>query len=81
MAHIYLQWRQNLMCQAIVIAKDLYHKMFSATCIFDLEFMYVLSGWEGSAHDSKILSDALTRSTCKLEVPEGMGDKFFSSYY
>ncbi|XP_022565206.1 uncharacterized protein LOC111209531 [Brassica napus] len=42
-----------------------------ATCNFDLEFMYVLSGWEGSAHDSKILSDALTRSTCKLEVPEG----------
>ncbi|XP_018453719.1 uncharacterized protein LOC108824838 [Raphanus sativus] len=41
-----------------------------ATCNFDLEFMYVLSGWEGSAHDSKILSDALTRSTCRLEVPE-----------
>ncbi|KAK1548811.1 hypothetical protein Q3G72_016461 [Acer saccharum] len=24
-----------------------------ATCNFDLEFMYVLTGWEGSAHDSK----------------------------
>lgn len=47
-----------------------------ATCNFDLEFMYVLSGWEGSAHDSKILSDALTRSTCRLEVPEGMGAIF-----
>ena len=22
-------------------------------CNFDLEFMYVLSGWEGSAHNSK----------------------------
>ena len=25
-----------------------------ATCNFDLEFMYVIRGWEGSAHDSKI---------------------------
>ncbi|CAH9137264.1 unnamed protein product, partial [Cuscuta epithymum] len=31
-----------------------------ATCNFDLQFMYVLSGWEGSAHDSKVLTDALT---------------------
>nr|VDC67280.1 unnamed protein product [Brassica rapa] len=23
--------------------------------------MYVLSGWEGSAHDAKVLQDALTR--------------------
>ena len=39
---------------------------------FDLEFMYVLSGWEGSAHDSKILSNALTRNTNRLHVPDGM---------
>ncbi|XP_068322683.1 uncharacterized protein [Pyrus communis] len=32
-----------------------------ATCNFDLEFIYILSGWEGSAHDSKVLSDALSR--------------------
>ncbi|XP_021808760.1 uncharacterized protein LOC110752418 isoform X2 [Prunus avium] len=32
-----------------------------AACNFDLEFMYVLSGWEGSAHDSKLLNDALSR--------------------
>ena len=41
-------------------------------CNFDLEFMYVLSGWEGSAHDSKILSNALTRNTSRLHVPDGM---------
>ncbi|XP_013694529.1 uncharacterized protein LOC117126085 [Brassica rapa] len=41
-----------------------------AACNFDLEFMYVLSGWEGSAHDSKILNDALTRNTNRLPVPE-----------
>ncbi|XP_050385110.1 uncharacterized protein LOC126801712 [Argentina anserina] len=32
-----------------------------AACNFDLEFMYVLSGWEGSAHDSKLLNDALSK--------------------
>nr|XP_015884591.2 uncharacterized protein LOC107420208 [Ziziphus jujuba var. spinosa] len=32
-----------------------------AACNFDLEFIYVLSGWEGSAHDSKLLHDALSR--------------------
>ncbi|XP_021834820.1 uncharacterized protein LOC110774571 [Prunus avium] len=26
-----------------------------AACNFDLEFIYVLSGWEGSAHDSRVL--------------------------
>ncbi|XP_028219661.1 protein ALP1-like [Glycine soja] len=41
-----------------------------AACNFDLEFMYVLSGWEGSAHDSKVLSDALARKN-GLKVPQG----------
>ncbi|CAH9120108.1 unnamed protein product [Cuscuta epithymum] len=41
-----------------------------ATCNFDLQFMYVLSGWEGSAHDSKVLTDALTREN-GLKVPNG----------
>ncbi|CAH8274839.1 unnamed protein product [Arabidopsis lyrata] len=42
-----------------------------AACNFDLEFMYVLSGWEGSAHDSKVLNDALTMNSNRLPVPEG----------
>ncbi|XP_024010403.1 putative nuclease HARBI1 [Eutrema salsugineum] len=42
-----------------------------AACNFDLEFIYVLSGWEGSAHDSRVLSDALTRRTNNFQVPEG----------
>ncbi|XP_018487578.1 uncharacterized protein LOC108858097 [Raphanus sativus] len=42
-----------------------------AVCNFDLEFIYVLSGWEGSAHDSKVLYDALTKRTNKFEVPQG----------
>ncbi|XP_026434306.1 protein ALP1-like [Papaver somniferum] len=39
-------------------------------CSFDLQFQYVLAGWEGSAHDGRILDSALTRSD-KLIVPEG----------
>ncbi|KAL6563574.1 hypothetical protein OROGR_002533 [Orobanche gracilis] len=40
-----------------------------AACDFDLKFIYVLSGWEGSAHDSKVLSDALSRRN-SLKVPQ-----------
>ena len=31
-------------------------------CNFDLEFIYVLSEWEGSIHDSKMLNDTLSRN-------------------
>ncbi|XP_057811747.1 uncharacterized protein LOC131025983 [Salvia miltiorrhiza] len=41
-----------------------------AACNFDLQFIYVLSGWEGSAHDSRILSDAYSRPN-GLHVPQG----------
>ncbi|XP_062002723.1 uncharacterized protein LOC133720443 [Rosa rugosa] len=40
-----------------------------AACNFDLEFIYVLSGWEGLAHDSKLLNDALSRRN-GIEVPQ-----------
>ncbi|GAV62916.1 LOW QUALITY PROTEIN: DDE_4 domain-containing protein, partial [Cephalotus follicularis] len=33
-----------------------------ATITFDLKFTYVLAGWEGSAHDSRILNSAPSRS-------------------
>ncbi|KAG8472931.1 hypothetical protein CXB51_035057 [Gossypium anomalum] len=41
-----------------------------AAITFDLKFSYVLAGWEGSAHDSRILSVALS---CPrgLRIPEG----------
>lgn len=29
-----------------------------AVCDFDLDFVYVLPGWEGSAHDGRVLADA-----------------------
>ncbi|XP_076949299.1 uncharacterized protein LOC143621898 [Bidens hawaiensis] len=41
-----------------------------AACTFDLKFTYVLSGWEGTASDSRVLKDALTRED-KLNTPDG----------
>ncbi|GJY26317.1 putative nuclease HARBI1 [Tanacetum coccineum] len=39
-------------------------------CTFDLKFTYVLSGWEGTASDLRIIKDALTRND-KLLIPDG----------
>lgn len=41
---------------------------------FDLEFTFVLAGWEGSAHDATILADALERDD-GLRVPPGKPSK------
>ncbi|XP_042448958.1 uncharacterized protein LOC122033868 [Zingiber officinale] len=41
-----------------------------AACTFDLKFMYVLPGWEGSASDSRILDNALSRED-NLNAPQG----------
>ena len=32
-----------------------------AAVSFDLKFTYVLAGWEGSAHDLRVLNDAFAR--------------------
>ncbi|CAI0552538.1 unnamed protein product [Linum tenue] len=42
-----------------------------ASCNFDLQFLYVLAGWEGTASDSRILKDAFARPH-GLVIPEGM---------
>ncbi|CAN1756716.1 Putative nuclease HARBI1 [Linum perenne] len=39
-------------------------------CNQNLQFVYCLSGWPGSAHDSRVLKDALARSDC-FSVPAG----------
>lgn len=36
-----------------------------------MQFIYVLPGWEGSAHDSRILRSAVTRPRHALKVPAG----------
>jgi len=42
-----------------------------AAITFDLKFIYVLAGWEGSAHDSRVLGNALSRLS-GLKIPEGI---------
>jgi hypothetical protein len=45
---------------------------------FDMTFSYVLAGWEGSAHDGRVLADALEKG---LFLPEGkfyLGDAGYS---
>jgi len=37
---------------------------------FDLKFTYVFAGWEGSAHDALILSDAIERQD-GFTMPQG----------
>ncbi|XP_023746176.1 uncharacterized protein LOC111894331 [Lactuca sativa] len=39
-----------------------------AACSFDLKFTYVLTGWEGTASDSRIVKDTLKRDD-KLLIP------------
>ncbi|KAG6486803.1 hypothetical protein ZIOFF_055383 [Zingiber officinale] len=41
-----------------------------AACSFDLKFTYILSGWEGTASDSRIVKNALSRRD-KLLIPHG----------
>ncbi|KAL5706080.1 hypothetical protein ACHQM5_024289 [Ranunculus cassubicifolius] len=49
---------------------DIRHNVLAA-CSFDMKFTYILAGWEGSAHDSRLLRSALTRVRDKLFVPSG----------
>jgi len=39
-------------------------------CAPDMQFIYVLPGWEGSAADARVLRDALAR-THGLKIPRG----------
>ncbi|XP_021722598.1 uncharacterized protein LOC110690080 [Chenopodium quinoa] len=39
-------------------------------CTRDIKFMYLLPGWEGSAHDNRVLRDALSRKN-PLRDPQG----------
>jgi hypothetical protein len=51
-----------------------------AICNFELLFTYILPGWEGSAHDQRILSDALYQHG--LQIPPEkyyLGDAGYSN--
>ena len=42
-----------------------------AAISFDLKFTYVLAGWEGSAHDSRVLNDTFARPRGS-SIPKGI---------
>jgi hypothetical protein len=47
---------------------------------FNLKFTYVLTGWEGLAHDASILNDSLNRPD-GIQLPEGkfyLGDACYA---
>jgi DDE superfamily endonuclease len=41
-----------------------------AVCDFNMRFTYILSGWEGSAHDGRVLQDA--QGSYGFNTPKGM---------
>ena len=43
-------------------------------CDFDMLFIYCLAGWEGSAHDGRVLADAVTRDLALFENRYYLGD-------
>jgi hypothetical protein len=40
-----------------------------AACDFDMRFTYILAGWEGSAHDGRVIQDAIARGG--FRTPKG----------
>ncbi|XLR38617.1 hypothetical protein S83_023277, partial [Arachis hypogaea] len=48
-------------------------------CNWELGFVYVLSGWEGSASNSRVLRDAITRRI-SLKIPHGNYYLVFAGY-
>jgi hypothetical protein len=47
-------------------------------CAPDMQFIYMLPGWEGSAHDGRVLRDAISRPN-GLHVPQG--EFYFNNFY
>lgn len=43
-------------------------------CTPNMEFVFVLPGWEGYAHDGRVLRDAISRPN-GLKVPQGKNYK------
>jgi len=52
--------------------------VFASVSFDDLKFTYVLAGWEGLAHDSRVLNDALARG---FRVPEGRNYQHYLFVY
>lgn len=42
-----------------------------AVCSHDMMFTFVYTGWEGTANDSRVFYDAITRPENKFPMPSG----------
>nr|GEZ92589.1 hypothetical protein [Tanacetum cinerariifolium] len=53
-----------------------------AICDFNMIFTFIVAGWEGTTHDSRILNEALGNPHFDFPHPptEGLSDDFFSQY-
>jgi hypothetical protein len=40
-----------------------------AICDFDMKFIYVVAGWEGTAHDMRVLTTSVRNPTFKFPIP------------
>lgn len=40
-----------------------------ALCDFDMIFRYVVVGWEGTAHDSRVLTETIRNSRNNFPIP------------
>jgi hypothetical protein len=47
-----------------------------AACNFDLLFTFILAGWEGAAHDTRIFLDAIRKPSANFSKPP-LGTIFF----
>jgi hypothetical protein len=64
-------------CQPFRNRKGALSQNVLAACDMDLCFTYVLAGWEGSASDSAMLTDALTKGYTIEEDRFDLGDAGF----
>ncbi|KAF6140329.1 hypothetical protein GIB67_031085 [Kingdonia uniflora] len=50
-----------------------------AICDFNMMFTYAVAGWEGMAHDARILSETLVNPANNFPMPPSRGKLIFSS--
>eukprot|EP00268_Persea_americana_P063835 TRINITY_DN8329_c0_g1_i4.p1 TRINITY_DN8329_c0_g1~~TRINITY_DN8329_c0_g1_i4.p1 ORF type:complete len:132 (-),score=11.31 TRINITY_DN8329_c0_g1_i4:9-350(-) len=51
------------------------HQNVLAACSFDMQFTFIIAGWEGTAHDSRILLDTIYKPQMKFpHAPLGIYD-------
>ncbi|XP_058075336.1 uncharacterized protein LOC131223834 isoform X1 [Magnolia sinica] len=60
--HVSFRNRKGFLSQNVLVAYS-----------FDMNFLYILAGWEGSVSNARVLHNALTQSDDPLHVPHGTG--------